>query len=81
VALPAGEADVLVGPSAPPSTVDNYGNAEAHRGHIDGDRLVFESIADTGTRLRLTWDASDAAVIRWRNEMTAGDGSWFLIEE
>src|SRR5206468_4008636 len=30
------------------SMVDNYGNAEVYRGHIDGDRLVFESIADTG---------------------------------
>ena len=32
-------------------------------------------------RLRLTWDASDPAVIRWRNEVTTGDGSWFVIEE
>jgi predicted ArsR family transcriptional regulator len=63
------------------SMVDNYGNAEVYRGHLDGDRLVFESIADTGTRLRLTWDASDPAVIRWRNEVTTGDGSWLLIEE
>ena len=63
------------------SMVDNYGNAEVYRGHLDGDRLVFESIADTGIRLRLTWDASDPAVIRWRNEVTTGDGSWFLIEE
>jgi hypothetical protein len=63
------------------SMVDNYGNAEVYRGHIDGDRLVFESVADSGTRLRLTWDVSDQPAIRWRNEMTAGDGSWFLIEE
>ena len=61
--------------------VDNHGNAEVYRGRIDGDRLVFESVADSGTRLRLTWDVSDPRAIRWRNEMTAGDGSWFLIEE
>jgi hypothetical protein len=63
------------------SMVDNYGNAEVYRGHIDGDRLVFESMAGTGIRLRFTWDASDRTVIRWRNEMTTDDGSWFLIEE
>ena len=61
--------------------VDNYGNADVYRGHIDGDRLVFESLAETGTRLRFTWDASDGTVIKWRNEVTTGDGSWFLIEE
>jgi hypothetical protein len=60
---------------------DNYGNAEVYRGHIEEDRLVFESMAETGTRLRFTWDASDPTVINWRNEMTSGDGSWFLIEE
>ena len=31
--------------------------------------------------LRFTWDASDPAVITWRNEVAIGDGSWFLIEE
>jgi len=25
--------------------------------------------------------ASDGTVIKWRNEVTTGDGSWFLIEE
>jgi hypothetical protein len=48
---------------------------------VEGDRLVFESMAETGARLRFTWDASDATVIKWRNEATTGDGSWFLIEE
>ena len=52
-----------------------------YRGHIDGDRLIFESMEGPGTRLRFTWDASDQDVITWRNEMTTGDGSWFLIEE
>ena len=59
---------------------DNYGHAAVYRGRIDGDRLVFESL-DDAVRLRLTWDASDPDVITWRNEMTTGDGTWFLIEE
>jgi len=60
---------------------DNYGHADVYRGRVEGDRLVFESIQDTGPRLRFTWDASDPGVITWRNEMAAPDGSWFLIEE
>jgi hypothetical protein len=52
-----------------------------YRGHIEGDQLIFESMAGAGTRLRFTWDASDPGVIRWRNEMAVDDGSWFLIEE
>jgi hypothetical protein len=64
---------------------DNYGHADVYRGHIDGDRLIFESVEKTGIRLRFTWDASDPDVITsgfpWRNEMSAGEGSWFLIEE
>jgi hypothetical protein len=60
---------------------DNYGHADVFRGHIEGDRLIFESIAETGIRLRFIWDASDPDVINWRNEMSAGDGPWFLIEE
>jgi hypothetical protein len=60
---------------------DNYGHADVYRGHIDGDRLIFESPEGTGTRLRLTWDVSDPAMITWRNEMAMPDGSWFLIEE
>jgi hypothetical protein len=60
---------------------DNYGHAETFRGQIDGDRLVFESMEGATTRLRFTWDATDPVVITWRNEIAAGDGSWFLIEE
>jgi hypothetical protein len=60
---------------------DNYGHAEVYRGRIDGDRLVFESMEGAAARLRLTWDASDPAVIIWRNEMSVDDGAWFLIEE
>ena len=60
---------------------DNYGHAEGYRGRINGDRLVFESMAGAVARLRFTWDASDPGVIIWRNEMAVGTGSWFLIEE
>ena len=60
---------------------DNYGHAAVYRGHIDADRLVFESLEDAAIRLRFTWDASDPDVITWRNEMTTGDEPWFLIEE
>jgi hypothetical protein len=60
---------------------DNYGHTDVYRGHIEGDRLVFESMEGAAVRLRLTWDASDPNVINWRNEMSVGDGSWFLIEE
>jgi hypothetical protein len=60
---------------------DNYGHADVYRGRIDGDRLMFESTDGAQIRLRFTWDASDPAVIMWRNEMSMADGSWFLIEE
>jgi len=60
---------------------ENYGHADVYRGHIEGDRLVLESMSETGPRLRFTWDASDPAVITWRNEMALADGSWFLVEE
>jgi len=63
------------------SMADNYGNAGVYRGRIDGDRLIFESMEGAPVRLRFTWDVSDPAVVRWRNEMATGDGSWFLIEE
>ena len=60
---------------------DNYGHAEVYRGRIYGDRLVFESIEGAAARLRFTWDATELGRITWRNEMAAGDGPWFLIEE
>jgi hypothetical protein len=63
------------------SMVDNYGHAMVYRGRIDGDRLVFESIGDAPVRLRFTWDASDPGVIVWRNEMSTGDETWFVVEE
>ena len=60
---------------------DNYGHAGVYRGQVEGDRLVFESLQGAAPRLRLTWDASDPAVIIWRNEMSIDERSWFLIEE
>ena len=60
---------------------DNYGHADAYRGRIEGDRLVFESMEGAETGLRFTWDAAGPGVITWRNEMAIGDGSWLLIEE
>jgi hypothetical protein len=59
---------------------DNYGHADVMRGHIDGDRLVFESIAGGPVRLRMTWDASDPASITWRNESSMDGRTWLLIE-
>ena len=46
-----------------------------------GERLVFESMDDTGPRLRFTSDALDPTVVTWRNEMALEGGAWFLIEE
>lgn len=60
---------------------DNYGHVNVFDGHIDGDRLVFESTGNGLVRLRFTWDASDPGDIAWRNEMAMGDQDWFLIEE
>ena len=59
---------------------DNYGHAALLRGRIDGDRLVFETIDDSLPRLRLTWDASNAGDLTWRNESSPGGKEWSLIE-
>ena len=32
--------------------VDNYGNADVYRGHIEGDLLIFESFEAAPARLR-----------------------------
>jgi hypothetical protein len=61
--------------------VDNYGHADVYRGRVEGERLIFEPVSETGPRLRFTWDVSDRQVIKWRNEVATEDGSWFLIEE
>jgi hypothetical protein len=47
----------------------------------DGAALVFESMGETGPRLRFTWDASDHRVTTWRNELALEGDAWFLIEE
>jgi hypothetical protein len=60
---------------------DCYGHADVMRGRIEGDRLTFESIGEPPVRLRLVWDLSDSKHPTWRNEMSVGDGLWFLIEE
>ena len=58
-----------------------YGHADVMRGWIDGDRLTFETIGDPPVRLRLTWDITDPASMRWRNEVSVGGGPWSLVEE
>ncbi len=59
---------------------DNYGHADVMRGHIDGTRLVYESVGDGPVRLRLTWDVSDPRVSVWTNEASVAGGPWTLIE-
>jgi hypothetical protein len=58
---------------------DNYGHADVMTGHLDGDRLIFESSSD-GMRLRLVWDAADPENIIWTNECSIADGPWTLVE-
>jgi hypothetical protein len=60
---------------------DNYGHADVMRGHIEGDRLIFETLGDTQVRLRLVWDLTDPDDARWRNEMSIAGGAWSLVEE
>ena len=51
------------------------------RGRIDGDRLVFETIADSPHRLRLVWDVSSPEAMTWRNERSVDGGPRALVEE
>ncbi|GAA4789645.1 hypothetical protein GCM10023200_25510 [Actinomycetospora chlora] len=60
---------------------DCYGHAEVMTGHIDGDRLVFESTGDPAVRLRLTWDLQGPDALVWRNESSVNGGPWSLVEE
>jgi hypothetical protein len=62
------------------TVADVYGHAEVMRGRIDGDRLVFESLADAPVRVRLTWELTGSA-LTWRNEMAVAGGPWSLVEE
>jgi Protein of unknown function (DUF1579) len=59
---------------------DNYGHADVMRGHIDGDRLVFETAGDAPVRLRMVWDLTDPDAIVWRNESSVDGATWTLIE-
>jgi hypothetical protein len=60
---------------------DNYGHADVMRGHIDGDRMTFETLGDSPVRLRLVWDISDPDDPTWTNEMSVGEGPWSLVEK
>ena len=60
---------------------DNSGRAGTMRGHIDGDRLTFESDPDVLPRLRLIWALDGPDRISWRNEMSANGSAWRLIEQ
>jgi len=59
---------------------DTYGHADVMRGHVDGDRLVFETLTPGPAVLRLTWDAADPQAIVWRNEASPDGVHWRLIE-
>ncbi|MGW0758446.1 hypothetical protein ACWD1Y_18565 [Streptomyces sp. NPDC002814] len=59
---------------------DNFGRSGVMRGHIDGDRLMFESISEPMVRLRLVWDATDPQELVWQNEMSVDGRSWTLVE-
>jgi len=59
---------------------ENYGHADVMRGRISGDRLIYETIGERPSRLRLTWDFSDSAAPAWTNEIGLDDGRWLLIE-
>jgi len=64
------------------SSADNNGpNLALYRGRIDGDRLVYESVAEGYPRIRLTWILDDAEHCRWRNEFSLDGKMWGLIEE
>lgn len=60
---------------------DCYGNAGVMMGKIEGDQLIYESPETAPVRIRLTWDLSDAAAPRWRNELSTDGSGWTLIEE
>ena len=64
------------------SSADNNGPTLAiHRGWIDGNRLVYESLQEGFPRIRLTWILDDVDHARWRNEYTLDGKTWTLIEE
>jgi hypothetical protein len=60
---------------------DNYGHVDVMRGHVEGNRLIFETLGDSAVRLRLVWDLIDPDDAMWRNEMSIAGGPWSLVEE
>jgi hypothetical protein len=42
-------------------------------------RLIFETVGDPPVRLRLVWDVSEPADMRWRNEMSVSGARWSLV--
>jgi hypothetical protein len=64
------------------SSADNNGpNLAIYRGQLEGNRLVYESLADALPRIRLTWVLLDSDHALWRNEFTLDGETWSLIEE
>lgn len=64
------------------TSADNNGPTLAmFRGRIEDNRLIYESIAETLPRIRLTWILDDESHARWRNEYTLDGVNWTLVEE
>lgn len=64
------------------TSADNNGPTLAlFRGRLDGNRLVYETVAETLPRIRLTWILDDETHARWRNEYTLDGATWTLVEE
>ena len=60
---------------------DNYGHAEVMRGHIDDDRLIYESAGSGPIRIRLVWELTGTEQLTWRNEMSVEGSPWSLVEQ
>jgi len=64
------------------SSADNNGPSLAiYGGRIEGNRLVYESLTEGLSRIRLTWVLTDSDNAMWRNEYTLDGEIWNLIEE
>jgi Protein of unknown function (DUF1579) len=64
------------------SSADNNGpNLAIYRGRIEGNRLIYQSLAEDLPRIRLTWILDDESHCRWRNEYTLDGTTWTLVEE
>lgn len=64
------------------SSADNNGPSLAiYRGHLEGNRLTYESLREGYPRIRLTWILTGLDQATWRNEFTLDGQSWSLIEE